>query len=82
MNRILALAAAAIFVPALSACGETVEAPRPDPEQLERLLATLEAEAAPAATIDGKLPAADRALAALHRSDPQKLGGLAENLLR
>jgi hypothetical protein len=82
MNRILSFAAAAILAPALGACASQDEAPRPDPEQLERLLATLEAQAAPAAQLQGKLPAADRALAALDRSDPQKLGGLAENVLR
>jgi predicted outer membrane protein len=68
----------------LAACGAE-ETPQPDPAAVQRLLASLEAEAAaaaaPAAKIEEKVEKAERLVAAVDRADPDRFNGVAERLL-
>ncbi|HEY0113544.1 MAG TPA: hypothetical protein VGB59_10395 [Allosphingosinicella sp.] len=72
---LLALAASG-----LSACASEAE-PQPDPADLKILLASLETEAAPPGEVQEKLAKADSVVAAIDRTEPDRLAGAAERLL-
>lgn len=77
MNRLILLAAA---LP-LAACAEAQAGPEPDPAEVERLIAALEAGEAPAPRGGAGIAKAERVVAAAERADPEKLGAAAERLL-
>ena len=75
--------AAVTLFSALAACSSQADPlPQPDPAKVERLVMSLEAqEAAPPAAMAEKLAKAERVVAAVDRSEPDRLAGAAERLL-
>jgi hypothetical protein len=80
MMKRLSFVVALGAVAALSARSPDPE-PQPDPAQVERLLASIEAEQAAPDAVQEKLAKADRIVTAVDRSDPDRLAGAAERLL-
>ena len=78
MKKMLALLCCA----ALAACTQAPAAPAPDPEAVEQLVSRLEMQQQPRAKAQDKLAKAERVATTIERADPEKLGSVAERLLR
>jgi hypothetical protein len=65
----------------LAACGERPAEPQADPVQVQRLIARLDAAQAVPEEAQEKLREPERIVAAVDRSNPDRLAGAAERLL-
>jgi hypothetical protein len=82
MMKIFGFAAVTALPLLLSACGRAEAEPQPDPRHVEHAVRTLEAEArAPEPKLEEKLAKAQRIVASVERSDPDRIAGVAERLL-